>query len=96
MLDKCVFGECYIHGGKLNLLMSKYTPLVNSTSNDKIFTADCIIKKQPFDSICRIGDRESISNCSYFSDLRNFHKFIKTTGPLSFNELRNTPISGFY
>lgn len=53
MLGKCVFGECYIYGGKLNLL-SKYTPLVNSTSNDKIFTADCIIKKQPFDSICRI------------------------------------------
>ena len=43
-----------------------------------------------------MGDRESISNCSCFSDLRNFHKFIKTTGPLSFNELRNTPISGFY
>lgn len=43
-----------------------------------------------------MGDRESISNCSYFSDLRNFHKFIKTTGPLSFNELRNTTISGFY
>lgn len=54
MLDKCVFGECYIYGGKLNLLMSKYTPLVNSTSNDKIFTADCIIKKQPLDSIHRI------------------------------------------
>lgn len=66
MLGKCVFGECYIHGGKLNLLMSKYTPLVNSTSNDKIFTADCIIKKQPFDSICRIilweiGDQSLIA-----------------------------------
>ena len=54
MLGKCVFGKCYIYGGKLNLLMRNYTPLVNSTLNDKIFIAKCTIQKQLFESICRI------------------------------------------